>query len=954
MSDDESWLRVLSLEIIRGICGDHTLLQKLWLHFDQPDGPKLFSKLVSSLSRLLNEKPVLLGISAQMHGLGLPSDNNSGLLDMGIGMMASGVSTVSSMMVTSAGGGLGIQSGLKLRLYVRSFLSLNATTLADNRIEQHDKSEAPSIPETYIYLLALQSLDAVAEGIFTASLQAPSPSIAGMADAAWPALLAALSFAIATNLSDTLFSEVLSSIQDFAVACGHLKLETPRNAFLNTLGKYAVPPPLVSAMQSHIEAPSQRNPSVTEGLGLGTIGGTSGPPSLSERNLACLQSFIGTARQMANSLGAAWHDVLEVMQNANFMLARRAKRSAVPPGSSPRPLASLPEEPRSHLIDSEDVHLAINAFFDSSSELDDGAFAAFLSALCQLSLEMVGEQHLTPPMTPKSPMSPSVDMRRRASGLAISTSMKSGERSFSLGKLRVVGLLNLQRIIAEPSWTTITQHLLSLARHATAPSTIRLQASDTLGELLLGVMRVVGESRVQHQVFAVLGAQVALTPTSSIIATDYDVRSSGFQTLNQILESSGHSLQVGWMTIFDMLNSVCQPGTPHKGGANLVRIAFPSLNLICTDFLSSLDPESMRQCITCLGHFGRQKEDVNITLSAIGLMWNVSDAVQADSKDLWLNLLMELLELGRDSRLEVRSSAMQTLFRCVELYGASLTPELWEDILWKVVFPVIEAAQGDESVLLALASIGNIFNANLGRLQVLPSFEKVYGRLLEQIKQAFASGPKACSAALKALERILATSQKSVLDPTWQTFVQLGEDVSKGGQFTQENLIALVRIAALLHDQIDLAFEQQKQLTSILRSIMTYAESPDYRPDVDIMSPLQLAVVDLISQSSKLASSLVLSDLAEFASLAYLGAGVAGKPTHVALSKACLPKIAQVFQNLDELSLYEDETVESVLRAYGIPIKMKYDCPAPHRFGNDQPLWKTVSCVCCLLSVSDN
>jgi len=72
---------------------------------------------------LINEKPVLLGVASQMNGLGVVSAENaqrdSGYLDMGIGMMASaasaGITTVGTI-IGSNGSGLGVHSGLKLRL----------------------------------------------------------------------------------------------------------------------------------------------------------------------------------------------------------------------------------------------------------------------------------------------------------------------------------------------------------------------------------------------------------------------------------------------------------------------------------------------------------------------------------------------------------------------------------------------------------------------------------------------------------------------------------------------------------------------------------------------------------------------------------------------------------------------------------------------------------------------
>ncbi|KAK8850458.1 hypothetical protein IAR55_004376 [Kwoniella newhampshirensis] len=1000
------WLRVLALEILRGLCGDPTLLQNIYTHYDQAGGTQLYGKLVSALSRLVNEKPALLGIGSQMHGLGIPHtdptspgvSSHAGYLDMGLGMVASaasvGVSTMSAMM-GAAGGGLGPQSSMKQKL-----------------IDQHDKTEAPIVPETYIYLLSLQSLDAIALGVYTTVAQSSSAptAVKEMASSSWPALLAALSYCIATNLSDAIFAEVLTALQDFTIACGLLKLNTPRDAFLSILGKYAVPPPVVSAMQTYLEAPnSQRFPGgmAADALGFTAlgVGGPSGPPSLSERNMACLRSTVHTARILGPTLGDAWHDVLEILQNANFMFAaRKPTMSRRPTEGSPgvpntpsslRTINEAAPETKPDILqdlDSESIQLLINALFDSSSDLPNPAFTTFIIALCQLSAEMIGMDakgsvivDLTDnsvPSTPTMALSPSQDQnRRRTSGINISHSIKSGERSFSLTKLRVVATLNLRRIVNEEpevGWTAITQHLLAVARHLTAPSTIRIQASDTLGELLLSSVRIGKDSRIQHQVFDVLVHQVDVTPVSFSISTDYDVRASGYQTLNHLLESSGHALSVGWAMIFGMLDDICKESEPmsqplqrndssasafgdprrpsmfSRGNANLVRIAFPSLTLICTDFLTSLDAYAMRQCIACLGCFGRQREDVNITLAAIGLLWNVSDAVQADSKELWLYLLTELLELGRDSRLEVRSSAMQTLFRCVELYGSSLSSELWQEVFTTVIFPLLEAAQGDESQVLALSSVGTIFGSFPSSITKLDIFATIYQRFLDRINHAFAKEPRpCCTAALKALEKILIAvdrnpvdKTRAIVDMTWEAFVQMGTAVPEGEPYTQDNLIALVRVASLLHDQLAPSETGRlAELSTVLRSIMTYTRSPDYCPDNDSMSPLQSAVSNLVARSDSFGPSIVLGDLAEFSSLAYMGVAEqssGSKLTYVALSKWAMPKMGEVLEKkAREKELYDDGTIESILGAYAIPIKLKYDCPAPNRFGDDPPLWRT-------------
>ena len=120
--------------------------------------------------------------------------------------------------------------------------------------------------------------------------------------------------------------------------------------------------------------------------------------------------------------------------------------------------------------------------------------------------------------------------------------------------------------------------------------------------------------------------------------------------------------------------------------------------------------------------------------------------------------------------------------------------------------------------------------------------------------------------------------------------------------------------------------------------------------------------------------SLVLRDLSEYATLAFIasfdvpeaqarnaklpaGASVPvttppqqKRITYVALAKMCMPKLAELFLQLKEKDeVFVDETIEAILSAYAIPIKLKYDCPPPSKFGKDLPLWKTATT--CVLKV---
>lgn len=136
-----AWLRVLALEVLRGyvtarkiwltsrICLDFSLLHRIWAEYCQKSEINLFAYMVTSLGHLVCEKPALLGIGVQMHGLGVPSNESQlhglnmtgagGYLDKGMSLVttaaSAGITTVSSMMHT-VGGGLGPHSSLKLKL----------------------------------------------------------------------------------------------------------------------------------------------------------------------------------------------------------------------------------------------------------------------------------------------------------------------------------------------------------------------------------------------------------------------------------------------------------------------------------------------------------------------------------------------------------------------------------------------------------------------------------------------------------------------------------------------------------------------------------------------------------------------------------------------------------------------------------------------------------------------
>ncbi|THH10921.1 hypothetical protein EW145_g989 [Phellinidium pouzarii] len=1139
------WMRVLSMEIIRGLCNDADLMCRVWERYDsQESSSKLFGSLVSVLKRLITEKPGLLGVSPQMFGIGVSSHHTeagsyagTGGYGLDVGTVAGIVANAASATVTNVVGMMGTEHGL----------SLTESALKLQCIDQLDKADAPPIPDSYIYLLGLQCLVSICEGFASvtlplfntivvqrsraagentvkpppaldvSALPADEPStrqlqaVHGMLENGWPALLAALSFLIATNLSDELFGDVLQAYQSLANVAGMVGLATPRDAFLTSLAKFAIPARVVASLDAYVEPATPRASNALQDGFSALAGGTAPiqPPGLSERNMACLKVFVASALFLAGSLGPAWYHVLEGLQNADYVLTAKGQKavglkrtvtmsisaaSASTNRSVSAPVVSQvvnasAAPPRHSLlsdVDIESVQRVIQRLFDSSKNMEDAAFHDFVSALCRLSAEMVDMQSdpnssmvevesTENVMLQLSPSASESAHRRRVSGIHLPRTLRTGD--FSINKLGAVSRLNILRFTSrspDVAWSVVTSHLIYVLRNKTAPHALRLQAARTLDDILLIVPRSIGSSEerrriVQRLLLDVLSEQVAPDSLTGNTTTVVEIRKMGLETLHQILQSAGHTLLVGWETIFEMLGSVCDSSfslalpdadqgatsspttrsskpppltysfSTDKGVAVLVRIAFQSLTLVC-DSLSMLSPEHLRMCISTIGRFGRQA-DTNIALTAAGsLLWGVSDSIQsrrknseqeAEYNELWMLLLLEVLGLCTDPRSEVRVGAIQTLFRTLQLYGATLSLETWDECIWKVTFPLLDSITSimkqlppslpnavesatalgltpdanqawDESKTLALQSIGSIFSDFLiSKVIQLESFGRVWDTFVGHIQNAFLFDSAAsCTAALRCLEKALKAAGgasedvgekiQNIWKRAWTACDDMGQLVLRRTRpplpghvvgstgllpFDQESLLALVdviqctRTLSREKEGHEWSIEHLTRLMSILKGkpincILTYSDSPSYRSDIDALTPVQSAGIETINGidlSMTGSPSLVMRDLSELLTLPYLGAfevlgpAVDGTPpikdtrvskrvTYVGLTKKVMPMLLETFLRFkNSVDIYSDGTLESIFSAYAVPIKLKYECPVPSKYGSDTPLWKTAT-----------
>lgn len=84
--------------------------------------------------------------------------------------------------------------------------------------------------------------------------------------------------------------------------------------------------------------------------------------------------------------------------------------------------------------------------------------------------------------------------------------------------------------------------------------------------------------------------------------------------------AAGEQLTSGWTPVLRLLEAV-----PGGQGASTVGLGFQSVQLLASDYMSSLPPPLMRSCLTVATLYASQQADMNVSLTAISLLWNAAD-----------------------------------------------------------------------------------------------------------------------------------------------------------------------------------------------------------------------------------------------------------------------------------------------------------------------------------------
>lgn len=208
-----------------------------------------------------------------------------------------------------------------------------------------------------------------------------------------------------------------------------------------------------------------------------------------------------------------------------------------------------------------------------------------------------------------------IDALRKLSEESMDLATSNREPSlFAVAKLLETALVNLSRL--DIVWRPITSHLLLVCQHP------HLRMRQWGCEALTFLTR----QSMQHRFTPPLKDNnrvqiMLLSPLAELCGIPYpDVRQKQLDTVLHILHSSGESLNQGWPLILTMVGSI------NSGHSDiLIRSAFQCLQLVFTDFLPTIPYRCYPQCVDAATKFGSQEMELNVSLTAVGLLWNLSD-----------------------------------------------------------------------------------------------------------------------------------------------------------------------------------------------------------------------------------------------------------------------------------------------------------------------------------------
>ncbi|KAK7277858.1 hypothetical protein RJT34_22877 [Clitoria ternatea] len=688
------WHRILVLEILRGFCVEARTLRILFQNFDMhPKNTNVVEGMVKALARVVSNVQVQESSEESLAAVaGMFSSKAKGIewsLDNDASNAAVLVASEAHAITLAVEGLLGV---------VFTVATLTDEAIDVGELESPRCDNDPPLKSTGKTAVLCIS----------------------MVDSLWLTILDALSLILSRSQGEAIVLEILKGYQAFTQACGILRAVEPLNSFLASLCKFTINFPVETEKRSALPSPVSKRSELSVDQRDSIV--------LTPKNVQALRTLFNIAHRLHNVLGPSWVLVLETL--AALDRAIHSPHATTQEVSTPVP--KFTRELSAQFSDFNILSSLNSQLFESSALMHISAVKSLLAALCQLSHQCMST----------------------SSNLGPTTSQKIGNIGFSVERMISILVNNVHRI--EPFWDQVVSHFVELADNPNPHlKNLALDALDRSISAVLGsdrfqdykqskALETSQEMNVNLDTFRSLECS-AISPLKVLYFStqSIDVRAGSLKILLHVLERYGEKLRYSWSNILEMLRYVADVSEK-----DLVTLGFQNLRVIMNDGLSTLPTDCLQVCVDVTGAYSAQKTELNISLTAVGLLWTMTDFIaksllngpfevkeigsnfvvkpsdpssvekqidsermedqrcsisnnvrdQASSVDdvdyekLIFSVFSLLQNLGADERPEVRNSAVRTLFQTLGTHGQKLSKSMWEDCLWNYVFPTLDRA----------------------------------------------------------------------------------------------------------------------------------------------------------------------------------------------------------------------------------------------------------------------
>ena len=420
-----------------------------------------------------------------------------------------------------------------------------------------------------------------------------------------------------------------------------------------------------------------------------------------QKHILGIRTLLDIALAEGNELKDSWKDVLTaVSQLERFQLissgieedsvpemsriqGRASSETARSQPSFQAPRASLKRTTSYSAVVAEEarsreITVAIDRIFTQSATLSGTAIIHFVRALSEVSSEEIN-----------------------------SSAHTDNPRMYCLQKVVEISYYNMKRVRFEWSniWTVLGEHFNQVGCNQNI--SISFFALDALRQLASRFLEI---DELPHFKFQ----KDFLRPFEYILANNpvLAVKDMVLQCINQMIQARADNIKSGWQTMFGVFTFAARE--PYD---EIVTMAFENVRNIYKDRMEViLTQGSFPNLISCLTVLAKNTKFQRISLQSLEALHSTERAMltcpqcplsktysgeeTAPDEALiryWFPILYgfhDILMSGED--MEVRSRALQYLFEALTEYGSTFTPEFWDIVCRRLLFPIFFVLKSDK------------------------------------------------------------------------------------------------------------------------------------------------------------------------------------------------------------------------------------------------------------------